>query len=361
MAAKRILVDAREFIPGKTTGIGRFLTSLLDALCHFPLPVEIVLAAHLPHAVPEELARHSRVSIKKIPASFLASEMSLARLGRDEVDLFISPYPKLPIRKLRCPTVHVVHDVLYLTHPVYGRGLKYLLDRYRLQKALEQAALSWFVSECSRKETLVLIGTTGRNPRVRPNAIDEAFSKHFTTDNTEFFDKFSIAPGYILVVGNGLPHKNLGVLLKTAARFSRHLVFTGVDRGRARAWQKKYPEANCSWIERADDLDLHALIRNAFCLAQPSTAEGYGYPPLEAMAAGVPAVVSDISVLQETTGGHALFASPDDSQSWLEAIALLQEKKFYDLQVKKGRDWVKPLLGRQGWAKHLNDLDELLK
>jgi glycosyltransferase involved in cell wall biosynthesis len=101
-------------------------------------------------------------------------------------------------------------------------------------------------------------------------------------------------------------------------------------------------------------------MRNAFCLAQPSTAEGYGYPPMESMACGVPAVVSDIPVLKETTGGKGLFAGPHEPMSWAEAFQALEKRDLRQLKIEEGLRWVEPLRGRKAWEKHIQDITALL-
>jgi hypothetical protein len=79
------------------------------------------------------------------------------------------------------------------------------------------------------------------------------------------------------------------------------------------------------------------------------------------MASGKPAVISNIPVLIETTGGHSLSADPRDSKMWIKAFQALEEKDFYQAQVEKGLKWVAPLRGRRGWRKHISDLEELLR
>lgn len=109
-----------------------------------------------------------------------------------------------------------------------------------------------------------------------------------------------------------------------------------------------------------EEKDLPAIISAAFCLAQPSTAEGYGYPPLEAMACGVPAVVSSIPVLIEVTGGHALYANPSSPQDWLENINGLDNEATYGELAERGLKWAMPLCGRKGWSAHVADMHELI-
>ena len=357
----RILIDAREFIPDRVTGIGRFLEGVIDAIADSALDIEIILACFYKDLVPRGLTNRERVRIKEIPRGFLYSEKALSNLSRQEVSLFISPYPKLPLFGLYCPTVHTVHDVLDLTYPAYRRKIKVFFDILRLKKALRRADLTWYVSSWSREETIKLVKFAGKDPRVRFSGIDECFTPAKSMNEKNVIKKYQLEPEYILVIGNGLAHKNLGVLLKASDRIPRNLVFVGVSQENQNYWKISYPQAKAKWIRYVDDEDLLSVIRGAFCLAQPSVIEGYGFPPLEAMACGVPAVISHIPVLVETTGGNALVANPEDSRAWVKAFEALENKDIYRNQIEKGLKWIQPLRGRSGWQKHILDIEELLR
>jgi len=357
MANETILVDGREFVPGKTTGIGRFLEGLIDALT--VLDTTIMLASFCQNSVPKKLVNKG-TKLKELPSGILSSEKALSRFTKENVSLFLSPYPKLPFFGSHCPTANTIHDVLYLTHPAYKNQFKTFFARLRLKSATRQACLTWYASEWSLRETEQCIGYVGKNPRVRHSAIDESFREWTTKDDDAVLKKYHLKSGYIIVVGNGLPHKNLGVLLSGSGALSRKFVFVGVPEEKQKYWRSEYRRTESLWIAHVDDKDLPALIRRAFCLAQPSTAEGYGYPPLEAMACGVPAVVSNIPVLIETTGGHALTADSANPHSWIETFNALEKREVYQAQVEKSLRWVQPLRGRRGWEKHIGDLEELL-
>jgi len=361
MTMKRIVIDGREFLPGKRTGIGRFLESLIDALADSALDIEIILACFYKDSVPLRLKNRERVKVKEIPRGFLYSEKALSNLSREEARLFISPYPKLPLFGCYCKSVNTVHDVLDLTYPAYRRKMKVFFDTLRLKKALRRADLTWYVSSWSREETIKLVGFAGENPRVRFSGIDECFTPAKRMNEKNVVKKYQLEPGHILVLGNGLAHKNLGVLLKASDRIPRNLVFVGVSQENQDYWERSYPHAKAKWIRYVDDEDLLSVIRGAFCLAQPSMIEGYGFPPLEAMACGVPAVVSHIPVLVETTGENALLANPEDSREWVKAFEVLENKDIYKNQIEKGLKWIQPLRGRGGWQKHISDIEELLR
>jgi glycosyltransferase involved in cell wall biosynthesis len=359
--AKSILVDAREFVHGRFTGIGRVLEGLTDALATSMVAEKVVLAVYDADLIPSQLKHGDGIKVREIPVSFLKSEKVLSDLSKREFSLFISPYPKLPLFGCLCACIHIIHDVLDLTHPAYKKRLKAFFDGIRLKKALRKADLTWYDSSWSMSETEKLTSYAGSNPKVRYPGIDEKFNPARSPDCVNALRRYALKPGYILILGNGLPHKNLGAILKIANQLDMKIVFGGVPEKNQSFWKTKYPKANATWISHVGDEDLVSVLKCAFCLAQPSTAEGYGYPPLEAMACGVPAVVSNIPVLVETTGGNALTADPHDSMIWLETFKSLESDFLYKEQVEKGLKWVEPLRGRKAWQGYISDIEELLE
>jgi glycosyltransferase involved in cell wall biosynthesis len=352
----RVIIDAREFVPARTTGIGRVLCGIAEALVDTGTADRMVLAVQHPEGVPSSLKENRNVRIVKVSGAFPIAEAQLALLAKDRKDLFLSPYPKLPFWGLRARAVHIIHDVFYLTSPGCRKGYRSAFDRLRLQHALGRADLTWYDSYVSMEETRIVAGHCGRHPRMRYPAIEDKFSPAVRTEDVRVLQRYGLAPGYILVTGNGRPHKNLGVLLEGSSAMMRPLVFVGVAEDRRRIWQKSFPHSPAAWVARVEEEDLPAVMRKAFCLAQPSIAEGYGYPPLEAMACGTPAVVSDIQVLRETTGGRALYANPHDPKNWIESFAALEEPDTHRRFAAEGLLRVKPLQGKQAWKDYLNDL-----
>lgn len=359
MGSKKILVDAREF-SHKRTGIERFIEGFVDALAESEVTDQVILACFSREFIPFKLTDKKNVKTKNIPTAFIQSEKALSDCSRRNINLFISPYPKLPFFGTFCPSINTIHDVLDLTHPAYKKRTRVLFDTFRLKSALKKADLTWYDSVSSKQATEALVGFAGKKPKVRHPGINEKFNYIDPENENSILQKYGLKGGYILVIGNGLPHKNLGVLLELSEKLTRQPVFIGVTQEYEGYWQSRYPNASCIWIRQVDDNDLPTLIRSAFCLAQPSTAEGYGYPPLEAMACGIPAVVSNIPVLVETTGGHSLTADPYRPETWREAFQTLENEKIYRAQVIRGLRWTESLKGRKGWTRHLSDIAVLL-
>ena len=345
----------------RKTGISRFLKGLLKASAAALSETQFLLACFSEKAVPAWLREKENIRIIELPSSFLGSEKTLSDLSKRGIHLFVSPYPKLPLFGCRWKALHVIHDVLDLTHPAYRKRFKARFDGFRLKRALRRADLTWYVSSWSMEETKRYVGYIGKNPKVRPNGIDDIFSARKKNNEESILKKYGMEPGYVLVLGNGLPHKNLGAILTVANEVRHKVLFVGVSEENRKHWQIHHPEAKALRLSHVNEQDLPAIFRAAFCLAQPSTAEGYGYPPLEAMACGVPAVVSRIPVLVETTGGNALYADANNSMDWIQAFQKLEEKTFYRGQVEKGLKWVSTLLGNKGWQRHILDIAELLR
>ncbi len=354
-----ILVDARELKQGRLTGIGRVVVGLVDALEDSAVVDRIVLALSADGSLPSVLQGRSRIDTVFLPASLLRSEKRLADLTR-KAKLFISPYPKLPLWGCHCPCINMVHDVFDLTHPLYRRRMRTRYDRWRLVRGLRRADLTWFVSQYSLDETIKEVGFSGNRPEIRYSGVEALFNARHDPQDVHILAGLNLEPGYIIAIGNGKPHKNLGVVLACAAKSRREIVFVGVPARNRQYWHDSNTGSRIRWLDFVPDQALPALLRQAFCLAQPSTAEGYGYPPLEAMACGTPAVVSDIPVLVETTGGHALAVDPYSPDEWGRAFLELEDESSYRRQVASGLEWTSSLKGRPAWSAHIEDIRHVI-
>ncbi|NJB68364.1 alpha-1,3-rhamnosyl/mannosyltransferase [Desulfobaculum xiamenense] len=358
MSARSVLVDGREFAPGRGTGISRVLEGLVDALARSGRIGDITLAVRLGCA-PAALAALPGVAMRELPRSRFAAEAALALWGRG-VACLLSPYAKLP-PLLRGPlAVNIVHDVLNITHADYAGSSHARYARLRLIHGLRRADMTWYDSRWSLESTRELVGFAGRDPRVRHLGLGGGFSPDSEPDDESLLAGLGLERGYVLAIGNGRPHKNLGVVLDASAQFGRPLVVAGCPEVLAARWRAAHPTSRATWLGAVPSGALSALLRGAFCLVQPSLAEGYGFPPLEAMASGTPAVVSDIPVLRETSGPAALFADPRDPAQWARAVASLEARAEREARRAAGLARARELSGAAGWAGHVADLSGLL-
>lgn len=133
----------------------------------------------------------------------------------------------------------------------------------------------------------------------------------------------------IVVIGSAIPHKNTGLIIGMADRLAAaglRIAVVGMSDARVfKAAGRPLPTSNVTWLGRLSDAELAALLQDCLCLAFPSFTEGFGLPPLEAMATGCPVVVSDRASLPEICAGAALYASPDDADAWFDGFMRLRD------------------------------------
>ncbi len=148
-------------------------------------------------------------------------------------------------------------------------------------------------------------------------------------------------PRTIVVLGSQAPHKNVGAILGLAGRLAEaglRLAVVGSRDDRVYRAGEVVADAGVVWLGRLPDAALAALLRDSLCLAFPSLTEGFGLPPLEAMAVGCPVVVSDRGSLPEICGPAALYAAPDDPAAWLAAFLRLRDSATLRQElVREGR------------------------
>ena len=135
---------------------------------------------------------------------------------------------------------------------------------------------------------------------------------------------------YILLLGSSAKHKNIDIILKQAQAFDEAGIDVVVAGGSSGIFAANEPTAQRLNIHHAGfvgDDELAALYENAMCLAFPSKTEGFGIPPLEAMAKGCPVVSSNAASLVEVGGDAVVYVDPDDGAGWRDAIIGLSKNE----------------------------------
>jgi glycosyltransferase involved in cell wall biosynthesis len=179
-------------------------------------------------------------------------------------------------------------------------------------------------------------------------------------------DRLALTPGrYVVCLANVQKHKNIQILLQAFARPAMSglsLVLMG-DKGPAEiAGTGPAPTSNVLSTGKVTDGEMRALMENAACLAFPSTTEGFGLPPLEAMSLGCPAIVAPCGALPEVCGEAALYADPDVPAAWESAILnLLESPTTHAEYSRQGRahaanfSWAKSAARMLGLVRNVAD------
>jgi glycosyltransferase involved in cell wall biosynthesis len=128
---------------------------------------------------------------------------------------------------------------------------------------------------------------------------------------------------YVLLLGSSAKHKNVDVIFEQAEALEAagiDIVVVGAASSIFAANEPAFRRSNIHYAGYVGDDDLAALYEGALCLVFPSTTEGFGIPPLEAMTRGCPVISSNAASLIEVGGDAVAYVKPDDSQGWRDAI-----------------------------------------
>jgi glycosyltransferase involved in cell wall biosynthesis len=244
-------------------------------------------------------------------------------LMRERPDVFHAPHYILP-PAVRCRSVVTIHDTIHLTFPQYlPNKLAYAYARGSMWAAVRHSHRILTVSEASKRDILRFFPMPEEKVVVVHNAIDERFSRDPRPEEVERVrERFQLQQRFVLYVGNIKPHKNLERLIEAFHALRRgeledlKLLIIGDQISKypalRRAVHRLKLHKHVRFLGYLPDDTLAILYRLAAVFVFPSLYEGFGLPPLEAMASGAPVVTSNVSSLPEVTGDAAVLVDPYD-------------------------------------------------
>jgi glycosyltransferase involved in cell wall biosynthesis len=225
--------------------------------------------------------------------------------------------------------VLTVHDAAALDHPEWFERKFALWYGALLPRLVRKVRAIITVSHFSRERIVQLTGVDGERVHVIANGVEPRFRPANMAAVKEIRAKFELNDPYILFVGSLEPRKNLKVLLQAwqLGRFDgAMLAVVGASGHLFQNLQFDSVPEGVRLLGRVEDELLPALYSGAAGFVYPSVYEGFGLPPLEAMACGCPIAVSDIPAHREVCGSTALYFdpfSPEDLSSKLELLLRL--------------------------------------
>ena len=254
----------------------------------------------------------------------------------------------LPIPSFSAGMV-TIHDILFETHPRYFTPLFRLRSKILMRLSARRASHVFTVSEFSRQEMLSRYRIAPEKISVIHNGVDE--TRFYTGDaGRDIVEGRGLSSkGYVLSVGRLEPRKNHVTLLQAYAKLQNAtipLVIIGQPHfGFDEVFQSIRNlnlESRVHILSDVKDGDLPAFYRHAKLFVYPTSAEGFGMPPLEAMASGVPVISSDSTSIPEVVGDAAVLVPPSDTDALAGAIEhLLSDPKFYSDMQQRGLEQVK--------------------
>jgi glycosyltransferase involved in cell wall biosynthesis len=331
----RIAIDARKL---HDFGIGTYVRNLLRHLSRIDQTTEyVVLCRRTDCQLVSELGENFRAVPEASPGYSVREQITIPLdLRREGADLFHAPHYVLP-PLTPCKSVVTIHDCIHLRFPQYlPNRLGYAYARGFLWMATHQSSRILTVSEASKRDILDYFSVPPDKINVIYNGIDELFSTPPAEDDVaRVRERYQLDHPFILYAGNIKPHKNLErtieafhLLRRSDAQFEQvKLVIIGDEIAKYAALRHAVHRHKLHKYVRffgfVPDRTLAILYRLANVFVFPSLYEGFGLPPLEAMASGTPVITSNVSCLPEVVGDAALLVDPLQPQAIADAMRLV--------------------------------------
>ncbi|MDT8319558.1 MAG: glycosyltransferase family 1 protein [Xanthomonadales bacterium] len=334
----RVGLDITQAVKRRGRGIARYIREILPRLADPSLQLDTTYCIRGARWWRRSLVADLQPAV---PRSWLPTPAWLPTRG---LDLFHSFGNHLP-RIAKVPLTFTVHDFRALDRPL-EKGV----GGNRLRRNIERAAGILCLTEHGRDR--LLHHYPDFDPQrlaVVPHGVDrERFHPQDPDAARATARRYGIESPYLLQLGSWFPHKNLELSIRAFARSRAcadgwKLVFAGG--GATAVYAARLSELAASecvaeqicWLEDLPGPDLPLLLAGARALLQPSRYEGFALPLLEAMAVGLPGVVSDSSCLPEVSGGIWPIAGQSDVQAFaggIDAVAL--DGPFRDAAIRAG-------------------------
>jgi glycosyltransferase involved in cell wall biosynthesis len=345
----KIAIDARKW---RDYGIGTYVRNLVRHLAHLDRSSTYFLFCNqADESVLRDLAENFVPVIDDSSGYGMREHVSIPQKLRSlGVDLFHAPHYVLPLL-CRRRSVVTIHDCIHLLFPEYlPNRLAYRYAKLMMGSAVQRSSLVFTVSEASRRDILQFYPEADpERLQVVPNAIDETLLADPGEEEMERVkERYQIRGRVVLYAGNIKPHKNLdrliqafGLLKQRPGHEDLKLLIIGDEIGKYPSLRRRVEGAGVRQDVRffgfVPEQTLAALYRLASVFAFPSLYEGFGLPPLEAMACGTPVVTSNVSSIPEVVGDAAVQVDPYDTAAIADGLArVLSDETLRATLVKRG-------------------------
>jgi len=334
--AVRVALFAHRLMQHHATGVGRYLRELVIALKEVADGEHAITVAStrepqsadwVPDSVERRVVLWSRRPVQAAWCLGLGPRLERS-LGAVDVAHLIQPFP--PVRTA-APQVVMVHDLFPLEHREWYRRSEHWTYRRSMELALRRATTIVVPSRYIADRLRATLNVDAGRVEVVPLGVSGTFSQARSDDDlSSTCARFGVEPGrFVVCLGAVSTRKNVVPLVRAAGRLRGDrlpIVLVGPDghgvelveaeiarlRGTARVIRTGF----------LPDEDAAALVQAAAVLAHPALGEGFGFVPLEAMAAGTPVIAAATSSIPEVVGdAAALVGEPTQPESWADALS----------------------------------------
>ncbi len=340
MNPPHIVIDARLFGLAHA-GIGRYIHNLITHLSLLDHHTRYTLITSPTTQLPSLSRNFSSVSTPAKHYSLKEQLLIPQLLHHLQPNLVHFPHFNVPI-SLRIPFIVTIHDLLWsekigfqattLNPLVYA--LKYVGYRLTIQNTITNSQAILAPTKFVQQKIAGHFPHSAIKIHVTPEAADQIY---FTkpSRSKKILAQYHLTTPFIIYTGSLYPHKNINSVIDTLPRLDHFTLAIASSRNVFLERTQKYVKAkrlspHVKFLGFVPDPDLVKLYHHALALIQPSLSEGFGLTGLEAMAAGLPVICSDINVMREVYGQSAVYTdttSPSALASVINALATNPQRR----------------------------------
>ncbi len=373
----RILIDAR-YLDGTYSGIATYSRELIEHLALIDGKNEYFILVHPSFRGPLEVGENFKLLTYGAKPVSLSTLYSLGRsVDALNVDLMHSLFPVAP-RHMRTPLLVTVHDLQPFVDPEFSakrpRFIQWaynLFYRHAYPSTLQKA--KWIINDSYHTRDTVAEYFPLSTPKLivaRPG-LGRSTSSPPYEEFQAVRDRHGLENPYVLYYGSTRPNKNIPNMIRAFRRYldqhedaaTEFILILKKDRfyrDISRAIRHEGLKGRVKVFNQVSYADQRALLRNARAFLFATKYEGFGFPVLEAMAAGVPVLAADSGALPEICDEAALFVSPDESEEIARGIGqLLTEIPLRERLIERGRRHVEQFDWKES-AERIHGIYQLL-
>lgn len=332
----RIAINSTTLL-SPLTGVGQYTSQLVRCLQNFPeLDMNLFYAGTWSKNLRTKpvlgMASFKSVFKKLVPAPYAINRFIQQRRFEKGIKLLkpdVYHEPNFLAFRFNGPSIITVHDLAWIRYPeTLPSDRLCAMNRYFVP-AMDRAALILTDSEFIRRELITVFGLAESRIRAVHLGVDEIFYPRHAAETLAVMNRYGLKHGqFVLSVGTLEPRKNLQLALDAwsllPGDIRRHfpLVLAGMKGWRSEALEKKIHALGDEIIQLGyvSSDDLPVVVSGAKAMVYPSIYEGFGLPPLEAMASGVPVIVSNAASLPEVVGKAGIFVDPNNPDALAESL-----------------------------------------
>lgn len=356
---KRLIIDGEVLVMPHFSGIGHYTLELLramDTILDSDTSIDASMIVHFRHVEKARSFGFRNIEIIPSPFSLRISNGLKLRNKQPPLDLLFGKgvylFPNFTSWPLAVSkSIPIIYDLSYEKHPEFAEPRNQAFLSSQVRKTASRADHILTISKNSKDEISEFYGIDNSRISIAYPAVD---TSHYYRRSHEEIDavlnKYRLTGSYILFVGNIEPRKNLINLLlayeKLPSQLRRKYSLLLVG---AKGWQddqifetiqRLQSQGNLIQLpcKRVSDADMPAIYSGASVFVYPSIYEGFGIPPIEAMACEVPVVASDNSSLPEACGEAAVLVDAMSTTKIARGITtLLTNDAMRNNHIKAGK------------------------